>query len=350
MTNRQEAVLSLVKFNRFFKQLTYDVTLGGSIKLTSYVDELLNFEQWAENILGYVKFNPDPIILDQITTLGSPQLLTDYKEEGKEIMPSNTYDALSKVINAVNALNGFVEDFNQKAKGKYSDLVDEFAYEDAARLFDRAVSAGYLTTDYQPKGDTDVYTLKVIAFAIGEMLHLTMRHKWSHFEEMWHIDYVNKFSSLPISERQFKRAEKLMKLYPEVDFSALMKPKDDVFFEPTYGSGRVRDLYKSLRNGGYISKETKVDDFMSIFNLSKSRTRKPIEWMGDQRHLTYFIFQTFSKTNRDYWIKAQACFTIKGKTPHKASMVSGLHALQLRPDYDTYDLQLKRIASQYNNG
>ena len=141
MTNRQEAVLSLVKFNRFFKQLTYDVTLGGSIKLTSYVDELLNFEQWAENILGYVKFNPDPIILDQITTLGSPQLLTDYKEEGKEIMPSNTYDALSKVINAVNALNGFVEDFHQKAKGKYSDLVEEFAYEDAAVLFNRAVSA-----------------------------------------------------------------------------------------------------------------------------------------------------------------------------------------------------------------
>ena len=167
---------------------------------------------------------------------------------------------------------------------------------------------------------------------------------------MWHVDYVNKFSSLPISERQFKRAEKLMKLYPEVDFSSLMKPKEDVFFEPAYGPGIVRDLYKSLRNGGYINKETKVDDFMSIFNLSKSRTRKPVEWMSDQRHLTYFIFHTFSLTNRDYWIKTLPCFTIKSQLPYKASMVSGLHALQLLSDYDTYDLQLKRIASQYNNG
>lgn len=350
MASRQEAVLSLVKFNKFFKDLTYNICISGNAQLITYIDELLNFEQWAYDVKEYATECADPIFFSKINMLGSPEMLENYLNDGKGIIPANNFDALFKVVNAVKELLRLVEEENEKARGEYANLVEEFAFENAASLFDRAVKAGYLTTEYQPKGDTSIHTLKILAFAIGEMLHLTMRHKWSHFEKLWNIDASNKLASLPISDKQFKRAAQLMALYPEVDFSSLIKPKDSAFFTPSYGSGKVRALYRSLLQNGYISKETTVDDFLSIFNLGKNTARTPVEWTSDQRHLSYFAFHTFSKTNKDFWIKTTACFLINGKAPHRGSMVSGLVALQANPNYDNYDPVLKKIASTYNNG
>ena len=140
-------------------------------------------------------------------------------------------------------------------------MVKEFANEEAAALFDRAVGAGFLTVEYQPKGDTDLYTLKFLAYAIGSILHLTTRHKWSHFEELWNISKNNKLSSLPVTEKLYKRAEKFMQLYPEVDFTKLTKPQEDLYFEASYGSHRVRDLYYELIEHGYIDSYTTPDAF-----------------------------------------------------------------------------------------
>ena len=204
MVTRQEAVLSFVKFNKFAKQLIYDICIGGNTKLTSYAEELLQFEQWKEDIMLYINFNPDPIIIEKIASLGSPEMLENYINDGKDTLPQNTLDALTGVVNAMNSIHDLCYNINQESKGKFRYLVDEFANEEAAALFDRAVSAGYLTAEYQPKGDTDNYTLKIIAFAIGELLHLTMRHKWSHFEEQWGINRANKLSTLPISDRQIE--------------------------------------------------------------------------------------------------------------------------------------------------
>ena len=253
MVTRQEAVLNFVKFNKFAKQLIYDICIGGNTKLTTYADELLHFEQWKEDIMLYTSLNPDPIIIDKIAMLGSPEMLENYINDGKDTLPKTTYDTLSSVVQAMKSIHALCYDLNQESKGKFKYLVDEFAYEEAAVFFDRAVSAGYLTAEYQPKGDTDLYTLKLIAFAIGEMLHLTMRHKWSHFEEQWNIDKSNKLSSLPITEKQFKRNEKVMKLYPEVDFSELTQPNDERYFDAAYDSRRVRSLYQDLHDKGYTT-------------------------------------------------------------------------------------------------
>ena len=50
-----------MKFNKFFKQLAYDVSISGHVKLTPYFDELLNFEQWSNDVIEYITSNPDPI-------------------------------------------------------------------------------------------------------------------------------------------------------------------------------------------------------------------------------------------------------------------------------------------------
>lgn len=72
--------------------------------------------------------------------------------------------------------------------------------------------------------------------------------------------------------------------------------------------------------------------------------------MKSQQHLSYFIYFTFSKTNKDYWVKTVACFSVNGHAPHKGSLVTGLVAMQRKPNFGTFDVELKRIASKYNNG
>lgn len=350
MVSRQESVLSLVKFNKFFKQLNYDIGVTGKIQLSQYFDEVLDFEQWVDNVVEYVFFNPDPKILDLISALGSAETLKSYVEEGKSVMAESTYEALSKIVNSIAKLQSIVDENTKAAKGKFTSLPEAFAFQDAENLFQRAVQAGFLTSDFQPKGDTDLYTLKIIGFAIGDILKFTPRHKWSHFEELWNIDYVNKLSSLPISDKQYKRAMPLMNLYPEVDFNALVKPREDLFFTAAYGMRRVRTLYKELLINRYISKDTDYDDFLSIFNLGSNKIMKPVDWINDQRHLAYFIHLTFSKTNKECWSKTHACFTINGATPNVGTMKSGLVSLQRKSSFETYDPVLKRIASEYNNG
>lgn len=151
MASRQEAVLSLVKFNKFFKDLTYNICISGNAQLSTYVDELLNFEQWAYDVKECATECADPIFFSKINMLGSPEMLENYLKDGKGIIPTNNFDALFKVVNSVKELLQLVEEENEKARGEYANLVEEFAFENAAGLFDRAVKAGYLTTEYQPR-------------------------------------------------------------------------------------------------------------------------------------------------------------------------------------------------------
>ena len=165
-----------------------------------------------EAVLSFVKFNK--FFIDLISALGSSEIIKNYAEEGKAVLEASTYDALSKVIDSTAKLLSLVNESIETSKGKFTSLPEAFAFQDAENLFLRAVKAGYLTSDFQPKGDTDLYTLKILGFAIGEELKLAPRHKWSHFEELWNIDYANKLSSVPISAKQFQRAKTLMDLYP----------------------------------------------------------------------------------------------------------------------------------------
>ena len=71
MVSRQQAVLSFVKFNKFFKQLAYDVSISGHVKLTPYFDELLNFEQWSNDVIEYIS----PVILIQSLSRRHPYLV-----------------------------------------------------------------------------------------------------------------------------------------------------------------------------------------------------------------------------------------------------------------------------------
>ena len=61
MISRQEAVLSFVKFNKFFKQLNYDIGVTGKVHLSQYADELMEFEEdyYEEDFYGEDFYDED---------------------------------------------------------------------------------------------------------------------------------------------------------------------------------------------------------------------------------------------------------------------------------------------------
>ena len=65
----------------------------------------------------YINFNPDPIIIEKIASLGSPEMLENYINDGKDTLPQNTLDALTGVVNAMNSIHDLCYNINQESKG-----------------------------------------------------------------------------------------------------------------------------------------------------------------------------------------------------------------------------------------
>jgi len=349
MNDRQYAIISLAKLNRFAKMLTYNLCIKGEINMSQFATEFLEYKNWCYLIYKYVEVVKDVKVLEEVKKLGIPTLLSDYLDESKEVIPRAHHKAITEVVDELNKFRDFYETSNNRLKGKFINLVNFFANEEAASLFDRVVAAGYLTNDYQPTGKTDMNKLKIIAFGIGRVLNLQTRNLWCHFEEQWNLDESHKLARQVLSDVQFKKSAKLRSLFPEVDFNEIMEPKD-LYFEAAYGEQRVRKLYYNLWNNGYISQDTKINQFFSIFNIGNSETRVPVEWKTNQNSLVYFVYYALKPTNRDQWAKTSACFRIEGKVLNVGSLKSAMPGLRKQKDFNTHDLVLKRIASEYVNG
>lgn len=349
MNDRQHAIISLAKLNKFTKMLTYNVCIKGEINMSQFATEFLEYKNWCYLIYKYIETTKDVRVLEEVKKLGIPTLLSNYLDESEGAIPKAHHEALSEVVVELYKFQDFYETSNNKLKGKFKSLVNFFANEEAASLFDRVVAEGYLDKYYQPTSKTDLKMLKIIAFGIGKVLNLQVRNLWCHFEEQWDLDENHKLARQVMSDVQFKKSAKLRNIFPEVDFTEIMEPKD-LYFEAAYGEQRIRKLYYNLWNHGYISQETKIDQFFSIFNLGDSETRVPVEWMTNQNSLVYFVYYALKPTNRDQWAKTSACFRIEGKPLNVGSLKSAMPGLRRLKNFNTHDLVLKRIASEYVNG
>lgn len=349
LDTRQEAVICLAKFNKFAKQIIYNVCALEELHLTDFACELFEYESWIEVVREYAMTTECSIFFESLNQLGKPKLLETYLYDNGNNLPDNYRIVLQSIIDAMNEFQDIYTSFNKKTKGKYSALVDGLDNEDVVILLKRSVKAGLLTSQYQPKGDTDIHTMKLIAFAIIDILGFTSRNSWALFERQWNLDEGHRLAPLEISDRQFKMNAHVLNLYPEVDFTKLTSPKD-VYFTNKYGMARIKEMYVALKRDGYIAKETTIDDFYSIFNVGKTNTRKLISWQKEQWTLVYYAYLAFSKSERFLWMKVHACFTIKGEVINRSSLKTCIMALKRKPNYNTLDFKLRKIASDYVYG
>jgi len=349
MNERQTAVINLARFNKLVKEMTYNVCILGNASLNQFAVELMDLEEWVTSIREYAEVSQSPRYMEEIKKLGKPKLLEDYMFESQGKIPESQHNNLKKIIDYLNQFRALYQDYDKEIKGEFSPLVSMLANEEATALLDRAVKAGYLDEVYQPKAMTDPHMLKVIAYAITQIMQLPPRNTWATFEEQWHIKTENRLSAIPSSTVQIEASQPVIALYPEVDFDALFMPKD-VYFTNKYGSGRIKCLFYDLRRNGYIAKETRIDEFLSMYNLGKLKERVPVNWISEQKLLCYFAYFAFSHSEKDFWVKLRACFTINGNTINSGSMKSLITNLRSRDNFLTIDPVLRRIASDYVNG
>lgn len=349
LSTRQEAVICLAIFNKFAKQIIYNVCALGELRLSDYALELMEYEDWIDIIKEYAITTSCPIFIENLNRLGTPMLLETYLSDNDASLPDNYRAVLQSIVSAMNDLQEICTQFINESKGDYSDLADGLDNPDVADLLSRAVNAGFLTSKYQPKGDTDRPALKLIAFAVIDILHFAPRHSWALFERQWNLDESNRLAPLFISDRQFNINKQIVKLYPEADFNKLNTPKD-VYFTNKYGLGRIKNMFVALKREGYIAKETTVEDFYSIFNVGKENMRKIISWQKEQWTLVYFANLAFSQSERELWLKVFSCFTINGYPLNRGSLKTCLVALKKKPNFNTLEPKLRKIASDYIYG
>ena len=54
MNDRQHAIISLAKLNKFTKMLTYNVCIKGEINMSQFATEFLEYKNWCYLIYKYI--------------------------------------------------------------------------------------------------------------------------------------------------------------------------------------------------------------------------------------------------------------------------------------------------------
>lgn len=347
--NRQEVVIALAKINMMNKQVAYWIDLDQDVDNITKAIDIDIVPVWKDEIIQFMKENPCKMVVN----IAEKMYPIDYlkkclKARSKKYQPI-TIQKLSKFAEAIEELYSYSSIYYKMYKtSPYGILEEPLANEKAAELLKRAIDAGYLDVNYFPcKGTTKLH-LKAIAWGVGQQIGIKWRIQWVTFERQWKCERIG---TIPLPECYSKDLEDVKKLYPEVDYSPLLKKKEDEFFKSPKDECRVEELFLALVAFGYIDRKSTYSQFRKAFGIKDQSDDNfvPVNWIRDQRNLTYFIHYTFRKTNKDIWVKTKNCFTVNGKTPNKGSLKSGFLAMKRNhPDIEKYDPCLITLAAQFN--
>lgn len=344
---RQEIAIKIAKITRIIGEWKYRLDLDDEVEIETLSPDLLHIDEWAREIGLYIKQNPSPILVRQITNIGFTDLLETYVQEHKQEIEEPFVWALNNYVKHMRALLSFCDEQSIEERGPYRDLIAPLANEQVAALLQRAVDAGILDCHYQPVPGTKVLQLKVIAFAVSSICGFP--RAYMHFEKLWKRDHGSRIGTCRAPKCHTEYYEAVKALYPEVNFSTFEPEhtKAATFYAPQREDDK-RDMYQTLIRYGYIAPETTWETFSGIFDTG--RFRRPVEWLKGQRQLAYFVHSAFHRFNkRELWIKGEYCFRINGNVPHRASFVTGYSWLKRVGWIDKYDVKLKEICNKFNH-
>ena len=344
--NRQEVAIYLAKINMMNKQLTCILELNEDVNRIKYKLELDSLTTWREDILDYLQHNNCHNIVMFINTMYSTEFLQDYVNTSDDKQDKVLISQINNLIYTINQFNNFAELYKKKYKaGKYELLEEVFANEEAVALFKRAIKAGYMDENYKLTDKTSRIQRRAIAWAIGQLLGIRPRIRYIVFEKQWNCKDLGK-TAMP--ELRSKDMDDIKKLYPEVDFSLLTAQNENAFYTVPYDENRIEEMYMSLIMLGYIDIKTQLKEFLKIFSIGDTKNRIPVNWIVDQKRLSYFILLAFESTNKNIWEKAKNCFLIKGQIPNRGGLKSGIGAIKSEGKMETLDPALKAICENFN--
>ena len=126
--NRQQIVICLERMNRFYKQLTYWVELGGEFYLPSFDADLNKFGDWAKEVRKFIVQGDCNALMERIVSFPKQDLLLQYLEEHRDTLPKEIFSSLSDYAATISALKDDVKEFKAESKGELCNLVDGLAF------------------------------------------------------------------------------------------------------------------------------------------------------------------------------------------------------------------------------
>lgn len=347
--NKQEVAISLAKINMMNSQIAYWMDLNQDVDNISKALEIESVPSWTKGIIDFLNQNPCEHLVKAIEKMHSVDYLRNYLVERRKQYKSRTLTMLSHFADSIENLYECAALYRKMYKGQYWMLEDVLANDKAVSLLKRAIDAGYLDYNYMPQPHATELQLKAIAYAIGQLLNLHWRIQWITFERQW--------KRHRLATKQFpadypEKLKDIIAIFPEIDFSVFREQRKEDYFRAPSNESRIEELFLGLLTYEYIDKRTTYSQFRRIFNLKSDKDPEefvPVNWIKPQISLIYFIHNTFSKSNRNFWIKTAYCFTVNGQMPNKETLKTGLRGLShYCPDVSTYDTCLLELAKQFN--
>ncbi len=342
--NRQQAAIKIAKVNRFIKQMNYWSELGENIHPAAFGDDIYSMSTWVKEIQAYLRTDKNFLLLaDLIECVGDISVIDEYLGKRSRRMEEVMRQSLVGLSRNMKALLAECQELRKASKGCYSMLPDPLYNETAIGLLERAVKADILDKEFAPSSKANYNNLKIVAYAVSQIMQFDRKHTYCYFEAMWH----KRLSPVMLPSYKKGTCEETMGLFPEVDFTPLLEDHETLVFNCPFSDERKDFLRRELAKHGYIARNTTAKQFFAIFDKDKFKT--PVNWLKEQRQLGVLAKLGLGPTNnKNLWLKTVTCFTVNGKRPHKGSLSSGSHLLERTGVLESYDTILTAICKAYN--
>ena len=216
--NRQQAAIKIAKVNRFIKQMNYWSELGESIHPAACGDDIYSMSAWVKEIQAYLRTDKNFLLLaDLIECVGDISVIDEYIGKRSRSMEEIMRQSLVGLSRNMKALLAECEELRKASKGCYSMLPDPLCNETAIGLLERAVKADILDKKFNPSSKANYNNLKIVAYAVSQIMQFDRKHTYCYFEAMWH----KRLSPVMLPSYRKGTCEETMGLYPEVDLPSM---------------------------------------------------------------------------------------------------------------------------------
>ena len=167
-TTREETAINIAVINKVSKQVATACKLKSNDLLDEALSSGADIPALASSIIAYIKEDRDPILYKQLMHLANTDPIRKYIRTQSGYRKAGE---VKEIADAVDQLDKFGNDlYYREGNGEYENLLPFFSNEEAQGLLQRAVDAGLLKDDYQPRESTARFQLKLIAICMMEIM------------------------------------------------------------------------------------------------------------------------------------------------------------------------------------
>lgn len=316
---RNEAAMAIALINKDSKIVANAVHIGDKDRLKQVLSEGVEYEELCKMLAEYLANDKDPKLYEPLLHLVDVGPILNFTYKNKEVQYG---PQMIELATAVENLRKIAAGLDTDTHTSYPNLTKFFSNEKADELFHRAYRAGLLTEDYQPKKGVQMYQLKLIAYAIIQILNLPTRDRWCRFNEQWHLS-EGRLSRIFIPMTKGNNIYRIVQLYPEADFNGLLAPehKQETPFKTDLTKKQALALYNSLQLGGFIDAGTEIENFEAMLGVIRMPS-SAINWTGSYYSLVYFAKLVLMENNPKVWLLVEDWFTVDNKRLNHGTLKS----------------------------